>query len=125
MKKSANALSIDLSPTLDIMQEVGGLSERPFTVGFAAETEQVDRYAQEKRQRKNMDMIAANQVGTPNSGFEVDDNQLNVYWADGEQQLPHAPKTRLARQLVGLISQQYRVLRSPQHDGPSTDANPD
>ncbi len=125
MKKSANALSIDLSPTLDIMQEVGGLSERPFTVGFAAETEHVDRYAQEKRQRKNMDMIAANQVGTPNSGFEVDDNQLNVYWADGEQQLPHAPKTRLARQLVELISQQYRVLRSPQHDGPSTVANPD
>ena len=117
MKKSGKPLSIDLSPTLDIMQEVGELSARPFTVGFAAETNDVERYAQEKRQRKNMDMIAANQVGIPNSGFEVDDNQINVYWADGEQQLPHAPKTRLARQLVELISQQYRVHNGQQTSG--------
>lgn len=109
MKKSGQAMSIKLSPTLDIMQEVGNMQERPFTVGFAAETEHVSEYAQDKRIRKHMDMIAANQVGTADRGFEVDNNELAVYWSDGEQHLPLAHKGKIARQLVALIGDRYQM----------------
>lgn len=109
MKKSGQSMSIRLSPTLDIMQEVGNMRERPFTVGFAAETENVGEYAQDKRIRKHMDMIAANQVGTPDRGFEVDNNELAVYWADGEQHLSLAHKGKIARQLVALIGDRYQL----------------
>ncbi|MCW8962894.1 MAG: bifunctional phosphopantothenoylcysteine decarboxylase/phosphopantothenate--cysteine ligase CoaBC [Gammaproteobacteria bacterium] len=108
LKKSSQQLSIELTPTLDIMREVGGMTDRPFTVGFAAETDNIKTYAQEKRRSKNMDMIAANQVGVPESGFEVDTNSLDIYWANGEQHLALAHKTKIARQLVEVISRQYR-----------------
>ena len=59
-----------------------------------------------------MDMIAANRVGTPDSGFEVDDNSLDIYWDNGELHLPLAHKSRIARQLVKVISDQYQAYRS-------------
>jgi len=108
LKKSSQQLSIELTPTLDIMREVGGMADRPFTVGFAAETDNIKTYAQEKRRSKSMDMIAANQVGVPESGFEVDNNSLDIYWTNGEQHLPLAHKNKIARQLVEVISRQYR-----------------
>ena len=111
MKKSANNLSIELTPTIDIMKEVGKMADRPFTVGFAAETEHVKQYAQEKRQRKHMDMIAANQVGTPDRGFEVDNNSLDLYWSGGEHHLALTHKNKLARQLIAVISERYHEYR--------------
>ena len=112
LKKSSQQMSIELSPTLDIMREVGNMTNRPFTVGFAAETDNVQAYAQQKRESKNMDMIAANQVGVPESGFEVDNNSLDIYWASGEQHLALAHKNKIARQLVELISSRYREDRA-------------
>lgn len=111
LKKSADSLSIRLSPSMDIMQAVGNLDHRPFTVGFAAETENLQQYAQDKRQRKHMDMIAANLVGQGDRGFEADDNELLVFWDGGQQRLPLSHKNKIARQLVGLIGQQFNTTR--------------
>ena len=107
MKKSAEDLSIKLAPSIDIMLEVGKLTNRPFTVGFAAETENLEQYAQEKRVRKNMDMIAANPVGTDATGFDSDNNKLDVFWEGGSQHLELASKDKIARQLVDVISTRF------------------
>ena len=109
LKKSAGSLSIELVPSMDILREVGRMARRPFTVGFAAETEQVAAYAKAKCQRKNMDMIAANEVGGDDRGFDSDDNALNVYWQGGEQVYPLASKAQLARQLIALIAKRFRL----------------
>lgn len=111
MKKHAESLKIDLERTQDILAHVAGLSQPPFTVGFAAETDQVVEYAREKLQRKKLDMIAANQVGQA-LGFEQDDNALTVLWKDGEQYLPRCSKIELAQQLVTLISQHFHAQRA-------------
>lgn len=111
MKKHAESLKIDLERTQDILAHVAGLSQPPFTVGFAAETDQVVEYAREKLQRKKLDMIAANQVGHA-LGFEQDDNALTVLWKDGEQFLPRCSKIELAQQLIALISQHFHDQRA-------------
>lgn len=113
IKKTGDSLSIELSPGIDIMQEVGRLPNKPFTVGFAAETENMDVYARDKMRRKSMDMIAANIVGLSDRGFEVDENAMDIYWNDGEKTLPLAGKARIARQLIALIADRYRT--APPH----------
>jgi phosphopantothenoylcysteine decarboxylase/phosphopantothenate--cysteine ligase len=107
IKKSGAAMSINLVPTTDILAAVSASAERPFTVGFAAETERLEDYARTKLQSKQLDMIAANLVGMPGSGFESDDNELSVYWADGGRELGKAPKSLLARWLIELIAERY------------------
>lgn len=116
LKKSADDLSIRLAPSIDIMLEVGKLPRRPFTVGFAAETDNLEQYAQEKRLRKNMDMIAANPVGGSNSGFEVENNMLDLYWEGGSKHLELAHKNKIARQLIDEISIHFHQ-RAGQQDG--------
>ena len=74
-----------------------------FTVGFAAETHNVLHYAEDKRRRKNLDLIAANQVGIAGSGFESEQNALHVLWEGGEKALPMTDKTRLGQQLICLL----------------------
>lgn len=111
MKKRAEHLKIDLERTQDILAHVAGLPQPPFTVGFAAETEQVVEYAREKLLRKKLNMIAANQVGQA-LGFEQDDNALTVLWKNGEQYLPRCSKIELAQQLVTLISQHFHAERA-------------
>ncbi|MFT7413718.1 MAG: phosphopantothenoylcysteine decarboxylase/phosphopantothenate--cysteine ligase [Methylophagaceae bacterium] len=107
IKKTKNeTLRLDLIPTLDIVSAVASLSDKPFVVGFAAETEQVADYAQYKLKFKGLDMVAANQVGE-NMGFAVDDNALQVFWPQGSQILPLTAKTQLARDLMTLIIERY------------------
>ena len=84
----------------------GARAARPFVVGFAAETDSVEQYARQKLLKKNLDMIAANEVGH-DKVFEKDDNALLVLWRDGRRELPHAPKVALARDLVALIAERY------------------
>ena len=74
------------------------MSDRPFTVGFAAETENLREYALGKLEKKNLNMIVANLVG-PSLGFESDDNAVDVYWQDGEMSFPMTEKGKLARAL--------------------------
>ncbi|PCH65049.1 MAG: bifunctional phosphopantothenoylcysteine decarboxylase/phosphopantothenate--cysteine ligase CoaBC [Gammaproteobacteria bacterium] len=105
-KTDQNTLSIELEPTLDIVADVARQEDKPFVVGFAAETQDVTAYAQEKLQRKGLDMIAANQVGN-GLGFAVDQNALAVFWPNGNHTLELASKAQLARDLMTLIIEQY------------------
>ena len=105
-KTDQNTLSIELELTLDIVADVARREDKPFVVGFAAETQDVTAYAQEKLQRKGLDMIAANQVGK-GLGFAVDQNALAVFWPNGNHLLALASKAQLARDLMTLIIEQY------------------
>lgn len=108
-KMTRDRLELLLEPTEDIVAGVADRQNgRTFIVGFAAETRHVADYARDKLQRKGLDMIAANQVGD-GRGFAVDDNALQVFWPGGEAQLPLAPKTQLARDLMTLITERFHA----------------
>ncbi|MFM2481340.1 bifunctional phosphopantothenoylcysteine decarboxylase/phosphopantothenate--cysteine ligase CoaBC [Celerinatantimonas sp. YJH-8] len=108
IKKNDEQMRLTLVRNPDIVAAVAALENKPFTVGFAAETQNVAQYAKDKMQRKHLDMIAANDVSSSDSGFNVDDNALQVFWQDGEQSLPRASKQQLAIQLMQLIATQYQ-----------------
>ena len=113
IKKTHDTLTLELTRNPDILAEVSALNaHRPFTVGFAAETHDVLHYAEDKRRRKQLDMIAANQVGIPGSGFESEQNELHVLWEGGERKLPMADKTLLGQQLVALIAERHRLWKT-------------
>ncbi len=107
IKKTQKAMSIALERNPDILATVAALENGPFTVGFAAETQQVLEYAENKRRRKGLDMIAANRVGLPGQGFESERNALHILWGGGEKVLPLADKTQLGCDLVELIVERY------------------
>ena len=110
IKKGDGPAKLDLVRTRDIVAGVAAMDDRPFTVGFAAETESVQVHAREKLERKGLDMIAANRVGLPDRGFASESNALSVLWRDGgHQDLGLAPKAELARSLVGLVVERYRA----------------
>ncbi len=104
IKKNADVLRLELVKNPDIVAEVAARSRRPFCVGFAAETDGLESYAEDKRRAKGLDMIAANRVG-PGLGFEAEDNALLVLWEGGRTRLPRQPKARLAEQLISLIAE--------------------
>ena len=104
IKKTSDSLVLPLSRTTDILATVSAGSPRPFVVGFAAETQNVERNALAKLEGKNLDMIAANQVGD-GLAFDCDDNALTVYWPGGKRELPKAGKAQLAAQLVDVIAE--------------------
>jgi phosphopantothenoylcysteine decarboxylase/phosphopantothenate--cysteine ligase len=110
IKKNEESMSIALVRCPDILASVAALATGPFTVGFAAETENVDNYARAKLESKNLNMIIANRVGS-DCGFDADDNSVNVMWADGEQRFPEARKSQLARDLVELIARRFYAAR--------------
>ena len=110
IKKTDMSMTLDLVRCPDILASVAELDAGPFTVGFAAETEKVDEYARSKLEKKNLDMIIANRVGT-DCGFDRDDNTVSVLWGDGEKRFPKAQKSALARDLIELIAQRYYAAR--------------
>lgn len=104
IKKSAASLKLALDRAPDVLAGVAALEPRPYTVGFAAETNDVERHAREKLERKQLDMIVANRVG-PGCAFDTDDNEVLVLWPDGSQQaFGQAPKRELADALLALIA---------------------
>ncbi|QYJ89658.1 bifunctional phosphopantothenoylcysteine decarboxylase/phosphopantothenate--cysteine ligase CoaBC [Shewanella halotolerans] len=109
IKKSATEMSLALVRNPDILATVAAHEVRPFTVGFAAETQDVDHYAKDKLTRKKLDMIAANDVSDPAIGFNSDSNALKVFWQGGEHALPATDKYTLAKQLLTLIAQQMKT----------------
>ena len=112
IKKTQETLTLELVRNPDILGEVSALpAGRPFCVGFAAETEDVAAYAEQKRRAKGLDMIAANQVSA-STGIETDDNALLVIWDGGRQALSRQPKRRLAAQLVDLIIDRFDAQTS-------------
>ena len=106
IKKSAEAMSLQLQPNPDILTAVSAMQGRPFCVGFAAETNDLEKYARAKLEQKKLDMIVANQVGE-GSGFEIDDNEVTVFWPQGQQKFDLASKTVIAKQLIDLIAGRY------------------
>jgi phosphopantothenoylcysteine decarboxylase/phosphopantothenate--cysteine ligase len=110
IKKSGQNLQIELVPNPDILLEVTALENKPFTLGFAAETENLEQNAGEKLKRKNLDMIAANQVGVEQTGFETSTNELLVIWPGGQQTLALNDKNEIARQLVDILADHYNAI---------------
>jgi len=110
IKKTSDQVSLQLTRTPDILATVAAGTPRPFVVGFAAETQNVERNALAKLEAKRLDMIAANQVGE-GLAFDCDDNALTVYWPGGRRELERAPKCRLAAELLDLIAERYNAAR--------------
>jgi phosphopantothenoylcysteine decarboxylase/phosphopantothenate--cysteine ligase len=108
IKKTSDTLNLALARAPDVLATVSRGEHKPFLVGFAAETEHVERNALTKLINKNLDMIAANKVGD-GLAFDKDDNALTVYWQDGKRELSLTSKAALARQLVELIAERYHA----------------
>ena len=103
----SDTLTLELVRTRDILAGVAAHPQRPRRViGFAAETHDIERYARGKLDAKRVDMICANRVGVAGSGFEAEDNALQVFWAGGEATLGPAPKTAIAGMLLDLIDKE-------------------
>ncbi len=108
IKKQADSLTLTLQKTRDILSAVACLKNRPdWVVGFAAETDALEDYAQRKLRDKNLDMIAANWVGRERGGFDSEENALHVFWQGGQQHLPMTDKKTLAKQLLVLIAEKF------------------
>ena len=103
LKKSGKALVLELAENPDIVAEVAALKKKPFVAGFAAETENLERHARAKLERKKLDLIAANRVGH-GAGFDAADNELILLWPGGEEVLPRASKHDLAIALLERIA---------------------
>ncbi len=112
LKKQQAEMQLALVRTPDILGEIAALSQRPFTVGFAAETENLASNAQAKRLAKRLDIIAANWVNNPQMGFDSDENELTLFWEGGEKHLARSSKTQLAHQLIVLVSEFYHAKNS-------------
>ena len=101
-------LILKLVKNPDIIATVAHLTQnRPFVVGFAAETQNVADYAKDKLQRKNLDLICANDV-SGGQVFGQDQNTLHLFWQNGEKILPLAEKGKLAEGLVTEIVTRYK-----------------
>lgn len=109
IKKQHDSSIIELQKNPDIIAAVAQLQSKPFTVGFAAETDNLEAYAAEKLRSKNLDMIAANWVGRDEGGFDSDNNALQVYWPGGQQTFALSDKQILAEQLINLIAGQFKA----------------
>jgi len=108
IKKDALSLALELERAPDILAGVAALPRRPFTVGFAAETESLRDNALKKLAAKGLDMIAANEVGGE-IGFDSEENALEIFWRDGGAALARATKDRLARELVRLVAERFHA----------------
>lgn len=106
-KQGDNDLSLDLVQNPDILKSVSFLDNSPFTVGFAAETQNVETYAKNKLEKKKLNMIAANDVSNSDLGFNSDQNALIVLSKNTKVQLPVTSKDLLALKLLELVYKEY------------------
>lgn len=107
IKKNSPELEIAVERTVDILANVAARKDKPFVVGFAAETEQLEHYAKTKMLKKNLDMIAANDV-SDDKVFERDENALLVLWRNGRQEIKPGSKDQVAAELLALITARFR-----------------
>jgi phosphopantothenoylcysteine decarboxylase/phosphopantothenate--cysteine ligase len=104
LKKDKDELVLSLERTQDILKEIGRNKKEQILVGFAAETEQLDRYAEQKLAEKNLDIIVGNIVGHPDSGFGADTNTVTLFYKGGtKENLPKMPKDDVANLLLDRI----------------------
>ena len=116
IKKVTDTLELRMERTIDILAAVAQRRDRPYTVGFAAETNNVEEHARLKLTRKNLDLIAANEVGD-NKVFEQDDNHLVLLWQSGGRlELGAGAKTELAQRLLDVITARF-LEHASRHKG--------
>ncbi|NQZ48873.1 MAG: bifunctional phosphopantothenoylcysteine decarboxylase/phosphopantothenate--cysteine ligase CoaBC [Moritella sp.] len=108
-KTNSDEMVVRMIKNPDIVASVAALENSPFTVGFAAETQDVEHYARDKMQRKNLAMIAANDVSQSGQGFNAEDNALTEFWPQGMTQIALASKQDVAAQLLQLIATQFNA----------------
>ena len=106
-KTQANTLTLELEKNPDIIAAVSQAAERPFTVGFAAETRNIASYAKAKLESKKLDAIVANDVSQPGIGFDSDENQVVVYFGEQEKHFDQRNKSLLAMNLMELLADIY------------------
>ena len=109
IKKEQGAMQLALERTTDILKTVGQRKDRQVVVGFAAETRDMEAYARKKLQEKKLDMIAANLIGPPDSGFASDTNRMSLFFADGRKEvLDVMDKDALAHLILDRVVEQVR-----------------
>jgi phosphopantothenoylcysteine decarboxylase / phosphopantothenate---cysteine ligase len=102
-KQKKQGLSLSLKQNKDILADIAALQQARFVMGFAAETHDVIQHARVKLKQKKLDCIVANQVGV-GLGFDVDEHEVTVLTASGEQKLSKTHKVRLAGELVAILA---------------------
>lgn len=108
IKKQGDEITFTLVKNPDIVASVATIEKnRPFVVGFAAETQNVEEYARGKLKQKNLDLICANNVSLAGHGFNSDTNALHLFWHDGSVLLPHNGKLQLSHSLLDEILKHY------------------
>ena len=112
IKKQGSSLTLTLNENPDILAEIGALKRRPMLVGFAAETDNLEKYARAKLARKNLDMIAANRVDN-GAGFDCADNELLLFWPGGSEHLGRDDKQIIARRLIARVAERFAARTRP------------
>lgn len=113
IKKEQGSMELSLGRTRDILATVASAGQPIFTVGFAAETTDLEAHARHKLKNKKLDMVAANWVGA-GKGFDTDNNALQVFWQGGSTDIPEDDKHIVARKLASLIAAHYQRTHKDQ-----------
>ncbi len=112
MQQNGSSMSIELVENDDILASVAALSDPPYLVGFAAETQSLIKNAVQKRERKCLDAIVVNDVSDHSIGFDSDENEVTLLHAHGETTFDKSPKAEIASKLVAAISELYTSNRT-------------
>ncbi len=112
IKKQSDTLTLTLVKNEDIINTVANHAQRPFVVGFAAETDTLEAHAKDKLVRKNLDMIVANLVSANGLGFNAEENSVTLFYADKQKHFSTRKKSELAKDLLIAIKQQYQLYLS-------------
>ncbi len=108
IKTQSDRITFGMIKNPDIVAMVAAMTEnRPFVVGFAAETQEMEKYARHKMVQKNLDLICANNISLSGHGFNSDSNALHLFWPNGEKQLPYSQKLLLSQRLLSEIIRLY------------------
>ncbi|BGE82638.1 bifunctional phosphopantothenoylcysteine decarboxylase/phosphopantothenate--cysteine ligase CoaBC [Staphylococcus petrasii] len=109
MKKQEGDLSVTFKRTKDILKYLGEHKTHQYLVGFAAETQNIEQYAQDKLKRKNADVIISNNVGDQSIGFKSDDNELTMHFKNGEtHNIKKGKKVQLAQQILDELETRWQ-----------------
>ena len=103
IKSNDKPLTLTLQPTVDILAYVAKLHPKPFTVGFAAETDNLEENAQTKLRKKKADLIIANDVSRHDIGFDSDDNAVSIFSSQPTIHLAKASKHEIASEIIKII----------------------
>ena len=112
-KGAGDQLTLELVKNPDIVARIASLAERPYTVGFAAESEHLLDYARRKLANKKLDLVIANNIAQAGIGFNSDDNAVTLVDAAGEQALSQRSKSQLARELIALLAARLSQAPNP------------